>query len=449
MLKNVVFYFRNKKSLCFNNLLYYITPCTYSKRNCTYSNNLFFMTIIISLCLLLLVAYLFDLTASMTKIPSVILLLVLGWVVREATTLFSINLPDLTSTLPILGTIGLILIVLEGSLELELNKSKIGLIKKSSIGAFLPLIVLAFSLAYLLYYYGGYSFKDSLTNAIPFCVISSAIAIPSVRNLSKSQKEFIIYESSLSDIFGVVFFNFIAFNTSFGLETFGYFCLEILFIIAISFVATILLSFLLNKIDHHIKFVPIVLLIILIYEISKIFHLPALIFILVFGLSIGNLDELRHYKWTRQFRLDLLNKEVAKFKELIIEATFLVRALFFLLFGYLIKTAEIINTDTFIWALGIVAMLFLLRFIQLKISKIPLFPLLFVAPRGLITILLFLSISPEHTIVLVNKSLIIQVILLTAFIMMLGLMITAKQRETILEERRKAKKKALGQTEEI
>jgi hypothetical protein len=42
-----------------------------------------------------------------------------------------------------------------------------------------------------------------------------------------------------------------------------------------------MLSFLLNKIQHHIKFVPIVLLIILIYEISKIFHLPALIFILV------------------------------------------------------------------------------------------------------------------------------------------------------------------------
>jgi Kef-type K+ transport system membrane component KefB len=397
------------------------------------------MTIIISLCLLLLIAYLFDLTAARTKIPSVILLLLLGWVVREVTFLLDIELPDLTGTLPVLGTIGLILIVLEGSLELELNKSKVGLIRKSSIGAFLPLIVLAFSLAYLLQYYGGYSFRDSLINAIPFCVISSAIAIPSVRNLSSSQKEFIIYESSLSDIFGVVFFNFIAYNTSFGLETFGYFCLEILIIIAISFVATILLSFLLNKIEHHIKFVPIVLLIILIYEISKIFHLPALIFILVFGLSIGNLDELRHYKWTQQFRLDLLNKEVSKFKELIIEATFLVRALFFLLFGYLIKTAEIINADTLVWAIGIVAILFLLRFIQLKVSKIPLFPLLFVAPRGLITILLFLGIAPEHRILLVNKSLIIQVILMTAIIMMLGLMITAKKRKTIIEERRKAK----------
>jgi hypothetical protein len=392
---------------------------------------------------------LFDLTAARTKIPSVILLLLLGWFVREVTFLLDIDLPDLTATLPVLGTIGLILIVLEGSLELELNRSKVALIRKSSIGAFLPLIILAFSLAYLLQYYGGYSFRESLINAIPFCVISSAIAIPSVRNLSSSQKEFIIYESSLSDIFGVIFFNFIAYNTSFGLETFGYFCLEILIIIAISFVATILLSFLLNKIQHHIKFVPIVLLIILIYEISKIFHLPALIFILVFGLSIGNLDELRHYRWTQQFRLDLLNKEVIKFKELIIEATFLVRALFFLLFGYLIKTTEIINTVTLVWAVGIVVILFLLRFIQLKVSKIPLFPLLFVAPRGLITILLFLGIAPEQRILLVNKSLIIQVILMTAIVMMLGLMITAKKRKTIKEEKRKVKEEIPDENDEV
>jgi potassium/hydrogen antiporter len=395
------------------------------------------MAIIISLCILLLVSYLFDLTASKTKIPSVILLLILGWVVKEITTFFAIKLPDLSSTLPILGTIGLILIVLEGSLELELNKSKIDLIKKSSFGAFIPLIIMAFTLAYALYYYSEYDFKTCLSNAIPFCVISSAIAIPSVRNLRQSHKEFVIYESSLSDIFGVIFFNFVAFNTSFGVETFSYFCLQILIIIIISFIATISLSFLLNKIDHHIKFVPIILLIILIYEISKIFHLPALVFILIFGLSIGNLDELKHYKWTQKFRLDLLNKEVHKFKELIIEGTFLVRALFFLLFGYLIKTSEIINPDTILWALGIVGLMLVIRFLQLKISKIPLFPLLFVAPRGLITILLFLSIAPESQIHLVNKSLIIQVILLTAIIMMLGMMITTIKRKKNIEETRK------------
>jgi hypothetical protein len=364
----------------------------------------------------------FDLTSSKTKIPSVILLLLLGWAVKQLTVLLDINLPDISTILPVLGTIGLILIVLEGSLELELNKSKFGLIKKSLFGALIPMMALAFLLAFAFRYFGHFGFKDSLINAIPFCVISSAIAIPSIRNLSPLNKEFVIYESSLSDIFGVLIFNFLVLNETIDTVSFGLFSLQLLIITVVSFIATIGLSYLLNKIDHHVKFIPIILLVVLIYAVSKVYHLPGLIFILIFGLSIGNLDELKGFKWIEKFKPDELNKEVKKFKELIIEGAFLVRALFFLLFGYLIETIEVLNTDTLLWSISIVFFIFAFRTIQLKLSKLPLRPLLFVAPRGLITILLFLSIEPTHTISLVNKSLIIQVIILTALVMMFGLM---------------------------
>ena len=388
------------------------------------------LIIIITICSLLLIAYLFDITSSRTKIPSVILLLLLGWAVRQLTNLFDFHLPDLSSVLPILGTIGLILIVLEGSLELELNKSKFKLIRKSLLGALIPMIALAFLLAYLFQYFGQFSLKDSLVNAIPFCVISSAVAIPSVRHLASTDKEFIIYESSLSDIFGVLFFNFIALNDNFDTHSFGHFGLQLLIIILVSFVATIGLSLLLSKIEHHIKFVPIILLVILIYAVSKIYHLPALIFILIFGLFIGNLDELKHFKWVEKFRPDELDKEVKKFKRLTIEGAFLIRALFFLLFGYLIETSDILNAETIIWAIGIVFIIFIFRTVQLKLSNIPLTPLLFVAPRGLITILLFLSIVPTQNISLVSKSLVIQVIILSALIMMIGIMISKTKKET-------------------
>ncbi len=392
------------------------------------------LTIIIAICSLLIIAYLFDLTSSRTKIPSVILLLLLGWAVRQLTSLFDLQLPDFSSVLPILGTIGLILIVLEGSLELEFNKSKIRLIKKSVLGAFIPMIAMAFSLAYLFQYFGSFSLKDSLVNAIPLCVISSAVAIPSVRNLAASDKEFIIYESSLSDILGVIFFNFIALNEIFDARTFSHFGLQFIIIIFVSFIATIGLSFLLSKIEHHIKFVPIILLVILIYAVSKTYHLPALIFILIFGLFIGNLDELKRFKWIERFKPDELDKEVKKFKELTIEGAFLIRALFFLLFGYLIETSEILNSETILWATGIVFLIFIFRTVQLLLSNIPLRPLLFVAPRGLITILLFLSIAPTQNISLVTKSLIIQVIIITAFIMMLGLMLSKGNKEAKIEK---------------
>jgi Kef-type K+ transport system membrane component KefB len=386
-------------------------------------------TIIITFCVLLLIAYVFDLTSSRTKIPSVILLLLLGWGVKQATFWFDIQLPNFAPALAVLGTIGLILIVLDGALELELNRSKFSLIKKSFIGALLPMLALAFLLAYAFSHFGHFGFKDSLTNAIPFCVISSAIAIPSVTNLMRHNKEFVIYESSLSDILGVLLFNFVALNETINAHSIGQFTLQLLVITVVSFIATILLSFLLSKIDHHIKFVPIILLIVLIYSISKIYHLPALIFILLFGLFIGNLDELKQFKWIEYFKPEELNKEVKKFKELVIEAAFLIRALFFLLFGYLIETAEVLNGNTFIWALGITLFIFLFRIIQLKLSALPLQPLLFIAPRGLITILLFLSIEPANAISLVNNSLVIQVVILSALLMMIGLMTNKPQRK--------------------
>lgn len=385
--------------------------------------------IIIALCSLLLVAYVFELTSSWTRIPSVIILLLLGWVVRQAADFFDLPLPDFSSVLPALGTVGLILIVLEGSLELELNRSKVGLIAKSLFGSLLAMLALAFALTFFFNYFGGYSLKNSLINAIPFCVISSAIAIPSVRNLTASNKEFVIYESSLSDIFGVLFFNFIALNTIYNFTSFGNFGLEVLTIIGVSFLATVGLAFLLNRIEHHIKFFPIILLVILIYMISKHYHLPALVFILLFGLFLGNIDELRRFRWIQKLKPDKLELEVRKFKELAIEATFMVRALFFLLFGYLIETAEILNPKTFTWALGITAGIFVVRLIQLKISRLPLSPLLFIAPRGLITILLFVSINEAQRIPIVNRSLVIQVVLLTAFVMMIGLMTVKKTNE--------------------
>ena len=379
-------------------------------------------TLIISFCLILLIAYVFDLTSSKTKIPSVILLLALGWSIKQFTTLFSFQLPNFSSFLPIIGTIGLILIVLEGSLELELNQSKIGLLKLSFFGALIPIFVLAFLIALAFNFFGNYGIHESLINAIPFCVISSAIAIPSVRNLSKKHKEYVIYESSFSDIIGVLLFNFIAFNLTINASSFGIFVMQILIITIISVISTIGLSLLLNKIDHHIKFIPIILLVILIYEISKIFHLPALIFILFFGLTIGNIDELKRFKWIDKFQPDELKKEVTKFKELIIEAAFLIRASFFLLFGYLIETMEVLNTKTLFWAVLIVFLIFVFRYVQLKLSRLSTNTLLFVAPRGLISILLFLSIDPTNKIDIVNNSLIIQVIILTSILMMIGLM---------------------------
>lgn len=378
--------------------------------------------IIITLCALLLIAYVFALTSAKTKIPSVLMLLVLGWLIKQSILFLGIEVPKLDSALPILATIGLVLIVLEGSLELKLDRSKIGLVTRSFFGALIPILILGAAIAYAFHYFGDVPYRTALINALPFCVISSAIAIPSVVNLRKEQKEFVIYESSLSDILGVLIFNFIALNEVYDGRTFGNFGLQILVILLISFVATIGLAYLLAQIKHHVKFVPIILLVVMLYTILKVYHLPGLIFILLFGLFVGHLGKLKRIRWVRKLVTYNPESEVEMFTILTVEGTFLIRSLFFLVFGYLLETSELLNPTTALWAFGMVVLFFLVRIVQLLVSGLPLNPLLFIAPRGLITILLFLYISPENSIDIVNKSLIIQVIVLTVLIMTFGLM---------------------------
>lgn len=384
--------------------------------------------LIITICVLLILAYVFDITSSKTKIPSVILLLLLGWTVGQVSNKLEIPTPNLNPMLPILGTLGLILIVLEGSLELELNKSKFSFVRKTSLISILPMLIFSFGLAFAFQYFGNTTFKIGLANAIPYAIISSAIAIPSAQNLISEDKEFITYESSLSDIFGVIFFNFITLNDNIGTKSVGHFLLEIFVILLISFVSTVALAFLLSKIKHHVKFAPIILTVVLIYAVSKIYHLPALIFILLFGLFLGNLDEIKHIKFVQRLKPDILNGEVHKFKELTTEIAFLVRSLFFLLFGYLIQVSELMNLETIGWALSITVAIFLIRLLFLKLFKQSMKPILFIAPRGLITILLFLTIPISQSIGIANKSLVIQVIILTALVMMFGLMTNNKNK---------------------
>lgn len=410
-------------------------------------------TFIIAFCVLIIVAYIFDLTTSKTKIPSVILLLILGWGLQQLTDVLKINVPNISGLLPFLGTIGLIVIVLEGSLELEFNKSKLPMIKKSVIVALIPMMVLGFLLAGAFYYYelnygSGLSdpdFRKALIGAIPLTVISSAIAIPSAVNLGKKNKEFVTYESSLSDILGVLFFDFIFRNTVINFDSLWVFLLQLIIIAIVSFIATLALSYLLARINHQIKFIPIIILVILIYTVSKIYHLPALIFIMLFGMFLGNLQEIKSLKFIQRLKPNKLESEVTKFHEILREGTFLVRVMFFLLFGFLINTKELLDLETFYWTLGIVGLIFLIRFIQLKVSKVPVMPLMFVAPRGLITILLFLYIAPEDNIDIVSETLITQVILLTVVVMMIGLIFNKEKDETFFTKIRE--KMAMGSTD--
>lgn len=376
---------------------------------------------------MLLISYVFDVSSPKTKIPSVILLLIVGWAVRQALDFFGIGIPNLSPILPIIGTVGLILIVFEGALDLELNRSKKGLILSSLLMSLVPMLVLSIIVGLAFDSMWGVGLRRGLLNAVPFAVISSTIAISSAKNLLPKDREFVIYESTFSDIFAVVLFNFVLRNDVIDGNSFIVFGWQLILIFVITIVATLGLSLLMSKIRHRVKFLPIILLIILIYTIAKEYHLPALIFIFVLGLFIGNLDKFKRFRIVDRLQPEIMVKEVVKLNDITTEITFSIRSLFFILFGYLIETQELLNVETLVIAIGILIVVIILRTIGLKLARQNLNPLLYVAPRGLITILLFITIPEAERIAMVNNSLVIQVIVLTALFMMIGLMISKRQ----------------------
>lgn len=378
------------------------------------------MQIIIVICSLLLLAYIFDISSSKTKIPTVIILLLLGWFVKQIFKNLNIEIVDLSSLLPILGTIGLILIVLEGSLELEITKNKLKFIGKSALMALIPIILISISFGSIIYHFDDISFKDALSNAVPFAIISSAIAIPSVKGFDRNKKEFIIYESSFSDIIGVVLFNFLVFNEVINLSSFGYFFLDILFILFITILSTLSLAFFISFVRLHVKFVPIIIFVILLYSITKIFHLPGLILIMIFGLFLGNMKNLTSYKYINLLNPEELIKESKRFKEITQEMAFLVRALFFLLFGFLINSSDVYDLKSLVWSLLILSIIIVTRYLTMIILKIKIDNLVYIAPRGLITILLVLSLPNSVRTEFLGDSVIIQVIILSSLFMMIG-----------------------------
>lgn len=392
--------------------------------------------ILILLSVLVIFSYLFDIFYRKTRIPSVLLLLILGVALKYAST--SLNLPvfSFSTLLPILGTLGLILIVFEGALELKYEKGKISLIRHAFLSALLLLLLTSAGITALFHFFTQAPLYTCLLNAIPFSVISSAIAIPSVTALQEHKKEFIIYESSFSDILGIMMFNLILVNERLGWHTLGQFGTELVLVALLSLVTCFLFLFLMGRMTHHVKFFLIISVLILVYSVGKEFHLSTLVVVLAFGLFLENSEliirKLSQFRLLKKaeglFLYPTLQKDLKGLHQLSAESAFLLRTFFFLVFGYSLELDNLIRNEVFMMGGGILAIVYFLRWIYLRlIARAHLWPELVISPRGLISVLLFLSIPSSRYIMSFGDGLLVFTILVSGLLMTIGLITTGKK----------------------
>ena len=393
--------------------------------------------LIMALAGIIILSFFFNIISKKTNIPSVLLLILLGMGLKiglQSAGIFKDV--ELDSILEILGNVGLVMIVLEAALDLKLEKEKRGMIFKAFMVALLGIGCSMFALgAFFMYIFPGAGWYTAILYAIPLSIMSSAIIIPSVGGLRGVKKEFMVYESTFSDILGIMVFYFMlgadghAGDGSIAWEI----VLNILGTMVLSVIVAYVMVYLFQHLQMQVKLFLIIAVLLLLFAVGKYFHLSSLLIILAFGLVLNNTDIFFRGFLKKYFDKEKVRPILHDFHNLTLESAFLIRTFFFVVFGLSITVSSLYNVQVAINSFAIVGILFAVRFIILRFTaKDHLFPELFIAPRGLITVLLFFVLAKYDGVKIENfdTGLLLYPILISSLVMMIALILNRGEKVT-------------------
>lgn len=393
--------------------------------------------LIIAAAIIVILSFWFNGLSKRTNIPSVLMLIVLGVILQYVLKYFLPEQPNFDGALEILGIVGLIMIVLEAALELELKREKLIPILKSLAIALIGLIASAWVAALILYQFiPDMDMQSAWLYATPLSILSSAIIIPSVSGLADAKKEFHIYESTFSDIIGIMMFYFLAaaYDPAQDGGVVG-FAGNIVLTLVIAVAASYAIILIFQRIKSQAKLFLLIAVLVLLYAIGKKFHLSSLIIILIFGLVIKNIKLFFPGKMAIFLENDRINQLYHELHIITLETAFVVRTFFFVIFGVTIAIASLLSLNVAMISVLIILSIYAIRFLLLRIfiGK-DLLPQLFIAPRGLITVLLFYSIPVEAKIEGFDAGILLFVIIATSLIMTWAMIKDKKKIGSMLDE---------------
>ncbi len=393
--------------------------------------------LIIGASVIIILSFWFNGISKKTNIPSVLMLIVLGIILQYVLDYYVKEELDFSSALEILGIVGLIMIVLEAALELELKREKLIPILKSMAIALIGLIGSAWVAALILYQFiPEMTMQSAWIYATPLSILSSAIIIPSVSGLSESKKEFHIYESTFSDIIGIMMFYFLTakLNPAVDSGVTG-FAGNVLLTIVIALVASYAIILIFQRIKSQAKQFLLIAVLLLLYAIGKKMHLSSLIIILIFGLVIANVKLFFPGKMGIFLENEKVRKIYHELHIITLETAFVVRTFFFVIFGVTIVISSLFSLSVALISLLIILSIYAIRFVLLRafVGR-DILPQLFIAPRGLITVLLFYAIPKEAQIATFESGILLFVIIATSLVMTWAMIKDKKKMNTLLDE---------------
>lgn len=341
---------------------------------------------------ILLAAFAIERTGRRYQIPPVILLIAAGMLSKPLLQVAGWTLAGLDMIVPIIGTIGLVLIVLEGALDISLTRERLYSARAAMLMAGLGFLVCFVVLVPLLDLYFAFGYFKAAVIAVPFALISSAVAIPNSQFLPPHGREFVVYESALSDIIGViVFFALVNSDGSFASVARGLLGGGLVSLV-LSVICAIGLAMVLMHSRGPVRFLPLLAGLLGLYAAGKLLMLSPLIMVLLFGLTINNPTLITRIPRFRHWMSDHYTGTLNEFKAIAFELTFAVRGFFFILLGYWTDLKTLAMPMAWFGAAVVLFVIYLSRAGLLRAFGGELASsLLWLAPRGLITVLLYLT----------------------------------------------------------
>jgi len=349
---------------------------------------------IIFISLIILFSYLTTIATSKIRIPSVFLLLLLGILLQFFAIGANIDIPNLKDLISILGTIGLILIVLEASLEIHVTRNNISRMFAALIAAVLIVSLTSTVLYFIMTHLFALTGEAIILGCIALSIVSSAIVIPSVALCNEKTKLFLTLESAFADVFGVILFNFFQTTEQTSITDVGIYFIEIGLMVLISLVAVVGLAAMLKLNQGKVRYFVILATLLLLYGLGKLYHLPVLVLVLLFGLVLSNFAAIKEKFTNRWLSTIDLQEETRQFEVMNNEVSFIVRTFFFIIFGFQLHIRVLGSWKMLLAGMALLVILYLVRLAVLfffvqhnRLSTV------LTAPRGLITILLFYQIN--------------------------------------------------------
>jgi len=171
------------------------------------------------------------------------------------------------------------------------------------------------------------------------------------------------------------------------------------------------------------------------YSIGKLLHLSSLLIILVFGLVLHNHQLFFRGFMKKWLKKDLVETVLEDFKIVTMESAFVMRTFFFVIFGLSLALSSLLGLKVVMYSAAVIGIIYAVRFITLRIfAKKDLNLYLYIAPRGLVTVLLFFAIPEKYAAGEFESGILLFTIIITSVLMTIALIKNEKDKEETIDE---------------